>query len=178
MQFVNADLEDTAAIFDLYDKAVEFQKTKSDKHWKGFDAAFVENEINENRLWKIVIDGSIACIFSVAYSDPLIWGEKSDEPALYIHRIVTNPIFRGRGFVKLIVEWAKEYGRKLGKRFIRMDTWADNQKLIDYYIECGFSFVGITTPAVSKELPVHYEGISLSLFEFSLENDSLKCQVD
>lgn len=174
MQFVNADLEDIEAIFDLYDKAVEFQKTKSDKHWKGFDTALVENEIREKRLWKIVTGGgSIACIFSVAYSDPLIWGEKSSEPSLYIHRIVTNPLFRGRGFVKIIFAWAKEYGRKLGKKFIRMDTWADNQKLIDYYVESGFTFLGITTPGASKELPVHYEGISLSLFEFSLDKDTL-----
>ena len=32
MQFTPGVSEDTKAIFDLYDKAVEFQKTKSDKH--------------------------------------------------------------------------------------------------------------------------------------------------
>jgi ribosomal protein S18 acetylase RimI-like enzyme len=103
----------------------------------------------------MVIDGSIACIFTVAYSDPLIWGEKKNEPALYIHRIVTNLLFRERGFVKIIFEWAKEYGRKLGKKFIRIDTWSDNQKLIDYYTECGFTFQGFTTPAISNELSIH-----------------------
>ena len=176
MQIVNANLNDAPAIFELYDKAIEFQKTKSDKYWEGFDAALVENEIRENRLWKIVIDddSDIACVFTVAYSDPQIWGAKSSEPAMYVHRIVTNPLYRGRGFVKIIVEWAKEHARYTEKKFIRMDTWGDNQKLIDYYTSCGFTFLGLTTPANTKEMPKHYyDGISLGLFELSLDNDSV-----
>lgn len=172
MQIENVDLQDIKTIFVLYDQAVEFQKTNSAQHWKGFEAALVENEISEKRLWKIIIGGDIACIFSIAYSDPLIWGDKGHDPAIYIHRIVTNPLFRGRGFVKIIVEWAKEHSKTTGKKFIRMDTWADNQKLIDYYSECGFKCLGTNTPADTKALPVHYEGISLTLFEIKLDDDS------
>jgi ribosomal protein S18 acetylase RimI-like enzyme len=172
MQIVNADLEDIETIFDLYDRAIEFQKTKFDKHWLGFDVALVEREIRENRLWKIIENERIACIFSITFSDPLLWGEKEDNAAIYIHRIVTNPEFRGRGFVRIITNWAKDYARSIGKKFIRMDTWGDNRKLIDYYKDCGFDFLGLTTPAKTENLPKHYEGISLSLFEINLDKDS------
>jgi GNAT superfamily N-acetyltransferase len=170
MQITKCAPEDFSAIFDLYDKAVEFQKTKSQKHWQKFDESLIEKEIRENRLWKILEGEEIACIFTIAHSDPLIWGEKSDEPALYIHRIVTNPLFRGRGYVKTIIEWAKEYGLRLGKKFIRIDTWGDNQKLNNYYLGCGFTFVGTVTPQETDKLPKHYKGISLSLFEISIES--------
>ena len=168
MRIENASTQDFDTIFDLYDKAIEFQKTKFDKHWLGFDAALVDREIAENRLWKIVENGATACIFSVACADPIIWGETSGESAMYIHRIVTNPGFRGRGYVKFITEWAKTHSAEKGLRFIRMDTWGDNQKLIDYYQECGFKFVGLVTPEESETLPKHYSGISLSLFEIDL----------
>lgn len=168
MHIVNCTSEDFKTVFELYDQAIEYQKTKFDKYWLGFDVALVNKEIEEKRLWKIVVDNQIACIFSVTYSDPLIWKEKDGESALYIHRIVTNPLFRGRGFVTIIVEWAKEFGRNNGKKFIRMDTWGDNQKLIDYYTACGFIFLGLTTPTKTKDLPKHYEGISLSLFEMTV----------
>jgi GNAT superfamily N-acetyltransferase len=169
MQIVNSTPEDIKTIFELYDKAMEYQKLVFHKHWQPFDPLLIQQEIGENRLWKIMVDGSVACIFSIAYSDPLIWGQRDSEPALYIHRIVTNPLFRGQGYVRIIVEWAKEYGQRIGKKYLRMDTWGDNQKLIDYYIDCGFVFVEIITPTNTALLPKHYDGINLSLFEIALE---------
>lgn len=171
MEFLNSNLEDFDEIFRLYDLAIDFQKTKFDKTWLPFDKKLIEREIAENRHWKIIIDGEIACIFSIAFSDPLIWKEKNDAPAIYIHRIVTNPDFRGNKFVPKIVDWARVYTKLIGKQFIRMDTWGDNQKLIDYYVVCGFEFLGVITPTKTAELPKHYEGITLSLFEINLEEN-------
>ena len=171
MQINNAISQDIETIFKLYDQAIEFQKIVFDKHWQGFERTLIEREISENRLWKIVEADEIACIFSIAFSDSFIWSEKDDEPSLYIHRIVTNPLFRGRGYLKAIVEWAQHYGEELGKKFVRMDTWSDNQKLLDYYRNCGFSFLGVTTPQETSDLPKHYAGISLSLFEIKLSGN-------
>lgn len=169
MEFVTAEPADVKRIFDLYDKAIEFQKQVFDKHWLGFDGELVNREIAEGRLWKILEDDDIACIYSVAYEDPIIWGPISGDRAMYIHRIVTNPNFRGRGYVKAITEWAKEHAREHGLGFVRMDTWGDNLKLKDYYEDCGFKFVGLMSPEESETLPKHYSGISLSLFEIDLE---------
>lgn len=171
MQTSTAGLGDVQRIFELYDEAIEFQKTVFDKHWLGFDRLLVDREIVEGRLWKIAEDGEIACVYSIAYADPIIWGPTSDKNAMYIHRIVTNRQFSGRGYVKVITEWAKDHARQNGLRFVRMDTWGDNQKLIDYYRDCGFKFVGLVSPEPSESLPKHYAGISLSLFEIDLKED-------
>jgi RimJ/RimL family protein N-acetyltransferase len=171
MKFLNSTIEDFDEILRLYDLAIEFQKTVFDKTWLPFDRKMLETEITEKRHWKILLDDQIACIFSIAFSDPLIWKEKNDAPAIYIHRIVTNPDFRGHKFVPKIVDWAHEYTRSIGKKYIRMDTWGDNQKLIDYYINCGFEFLGVVTPTRTAELPKHYEGITLSLFEINIEKN-------
>ena len=171
MEFVPAVTSDSDTVFNLYDKAIEFQRTVFDKTWLGFDRLAVSAEIAEGRLWKIVEDGRVACIFSVAYEDPIIWGERSHESAMYIHRIVTSPEFRGRGYVRSITTWAVKHALERGLRFVRMDTWGDNQKLIDYYRDCGFRFLGLTTPAESPTMPPHYHGIDLSLFEIDLNDD-------
>ena len=169
MRITECAAEDINTIFDLYDKASEFQKTKSEKFWQKFDESLIKTEIRENRLWKILEEDEIACIFSIAHSDPLIWGEKAGERSLYIHRIVTNPLFRGLGYVKKIIEWAQEFSRKFGKKFIRIDTWSDNQKLIDYYQNCGFNFIRTVTPQNTDKLPKHYAGINLSLLEIEVQ---------
>lgn len=170
MLITNSTPEDIGSIFHLYDQAVKFQKTVFDKHWQGFERDLIEQEIAESRQWKIVIDGQVACIFAITFNDPLIWKERDQDPSIYIHRIVTNPDFRGGAFVKKIVEWAKGYAKSIDKKYIRMDTWGDNEKLREYYVSCGFDYLGITVMKNTQGLPQHYEGISLSLFQIEVDN--------
>src|SRR5262245_19937057 len=169
MLIINSALEDIDTIFTLYDEAIKYQQKVFGRHWLGFERSRIEAEILEHRHWKIMVDGQIACIFSVTFSDPLIWKEKDNDSSIYIHRIVTNPSFRGNAYVREIVAWARRYVKEIRKRFIRMDTWGDNQKLIDYYLSCGFEYLGDTTPEKTDKLPKHYEGISLSLFEMRVD---------
>ena len=168
MRFETATASDFDTIFKLYDQAIEFQKTVFDKQWLGFDADLVNREIAEGRLRKIVEDGVVACIYSLAYEDPIIWGTESSLAAMYIHRIVTNPDFRGRGYVRAIVDWSREHAAENDLRYIRMDTWADNLKLKEYYVGCGFEWKGTVSPEDSPTMPAHYRGIQLGLFEMDL----------
>lgn len=165
MEIINSTISDVETIFKFYDEAIAYQKTKFNKYWQGFDVPVIQQEINENRQFKIIVADKIVCIFAVTFNDPAIWGEKDKDPAVYIHRIVTHPAFHGNNYVKNIVDWAVDYGSKNEKQFVRMDTWGDNQKLIDHYTGCGFTFLGITDRMNDKNLPKHYDCISLSLFE-------------
>ena len=173
MQIINSVKDDIETIVDFYDAAIAYQKTKFDKHWMGFDLGLIEKEVHENRQYKIVVDDIIVCIFAVTYSDAFIWGKLDKAPSVYIHRIVTNPASRGNNHVKNIIEWAVKFGGQNGKQFVRMDTWGDNQKLIDYYTHCGFTFLGLTDIISNEALPKHYQGIRLSLFEIAIKEYEL-----
>jgi len=170
MQIVNSTKDDIGTIFNFYDAAIAFQKTKFNRHWQGFDPQLIEKEINENRQFKIVVDDIIVCIFAITFNDAIIWGDLDKAPSVYIHRIVTHPSFHGKHYVKNIVDWAIGYGHKNGKEFVRMDTWGDNQKLIDYYTNCGFTFKGLTGILSGENMPKHYYGIQLSLFEMAIKD--------
>lgn len=165
---------DIETIFELYDAAIAHQKAVSHLHWLPFERSLIEAEIAEGRQWKILVEGQIACIFVTAYSDPDIWEEKDLDPSVYLHRIVTNPRFRGRNFVAEIVQWAKKHGKMLGKNFVRLDTWSENLRLKEHYLHCGFQFLGVTTPTTFVTLPSHYAGISLGLFEIPIEGNQEK----
>lgn len=168
-QILSSTPEDIEAIFELYDAAIAYQKTVFEKQWQGFERTLVEREIKEQRQWKIIIDGEVACIFAIDFNDPLIWKEKDLDPSIYIHRIVTNPKFRGQKFVEQIIAWSHEFAGKLGKKYIRLDTWGDNPRLISYYERCGFTYLGNIVPEPSNTLPKHYENIVLALFEIPIQ---------
>lgn len=170
MTFKASTINDIDVIFQFYDSAVAYQKTKFDKHWQGFETELIKKEIAENRQWKIIIDNKIACVFAITFEDKSIWKEKNDDKAVYFHRIVTHPEFKGQNFVKKIIAWGKQFANEKKLEYLRLDTWGDNIELIEYYQKCGFEFLGIITPDYNG-LPKHYDGIMLSLFEIKLNTD-------
>ncbi|SEW24455.1 GNAT family N-acetyltransferase [Chitinophaga arvensicola] len=165
---IHSNPEDIDVIFSLYDAGTELQKIVAKKHWQGFDRELIATDIREKRCWKIMEDDQMACVFSITFQDPFIWKEKDNDPAIYIHRISTHPNFRGKGYVNDIVRWAKEYAAANGKAYIRMDTGSGNDKLNNYYISCGFNYLGVVATVDSEDLPAHYKGGTSSLFEIQL----------
>ncbi len=168
MTIINSTPEDLPAIFDLYDKAIAYQKKVGSRHWLGFEKKLIETEIAEKRQWKLIIEGKIACIFVITWNDAMIWGEKDEQPSVYLHRIVTNPEFRGHSCVKEIVSWAKTFCKQHNRKFIRLDTFGDNGPLIEYYKKCGFTYLGLTQMGKRPDLPKHYEGTSLALLQIEI----------
>ena len=141
MKITTSTLNDIPEIFRLYKLATDFQKVKfSDNQWPEFDKEFITTEVLENRQFKLLIDDKIACVWAITYSDPQIWEEKDNDSSIYIHRIATNPEFRGKNFVQAIVAWSKDIAAKENKQYVRMDTCGKNDKLINHYKSCGFDF--------------------------------------
>jgi ribosomal protein S18 acetylase RimI-like enzyme len=169
MVITNSNLNDISEIFRLYDLATNFQKIKFPKNqWPLFNQNNIAIEIIQNRQFKLIIDGKIACIWGITYSDPQIWEEKENALSIYIHRIATNPEYRGNNFVKTIVNWAKDHALQHHKQFIRMDTCGRNERLISYYKGCGFNFLGINKLQNTTQLPSHYHNADVCFFEIRL----------
>jgi hypothetical protein len=55
----------------LYAIASAYKK-KNVVVWPDFDRKLVETELVENRQWKLLIDGQIACVWAVTFNDQ-IW---------------------------------------------------------------------------------------------------------
>lgn len=169
MKIENSIATDIDEIFRLYAIASAYQKTKNVVVWPDFDRQLVETELVENRQWKLLIHGQIACVWAITFNDPEIWEERDQDAAIYIHRIATNPDFRGHNFVGILVEWAKEYAQSIEKGFVRLDTLGNNIKLIEHYTNAGFDFLGIFDLQSTAGLPAHYQTTKgCCLFEIKL----------
>lgn len=169
MKIQNSSIGDINTIFELYRLATNYQKWVFPKvSWPVFERSLVEQEIEEHRQWKLLVDDAIGCVWATTFTDPQIWEEKNSDPAVYIHRIATNPDLRGQNFVSKIVEWAMAYAKLHDKKYIRMDTCGNNLKLIDYYQKCGFDFLGIHKLKNSDGLPAHYIDADVCFFEMVL----------
>ncbi|AKM78780.1 TPA: hypothetical protein DEQ95_04785 [Candidatus Beckwithbacteria bacterium] len=86
-------------------------------------ASMVLQETERNQSWKSV-DG--------------------DKPkrALYLHWLCVQRDFAGKGFPKVMVEFAKGEAKKRGFSLLRLDTNANEEKLCSLYEGLGFRLMG------------------------------------
>jgi ribosomal protein S18 acetylase RimI-like enzyme len=172
MVIKNVTITDIGEVFKFYKIASEYQTAKKKVVvWPDFERAMVETEIAENRQFKLLINNEIACIWAITFSDKQIWEERNKDTAVYIHRIATDPKFRGNNFVADIVTWAKEYVKQKNIQFIRLDTLGNNIKLIAHYKNAGFDFLGLFNLKNTDRLPDHYQLAPVCLFEIDLFKD-------
>ncbi len=165
MEIINSTVNDIATTFQLFDHAIAYQKRKGYQQWPKFSRELIETEIKEKRHWKIIDDDKIACVFSVMYNDPVIWGEMDKDPSVYLHRIAVNPEFKGKKIMTVIKQWALDHAKANRKKYLRMDTWGENENIRNYYINCGFNYIGQQQLYKTEGLPEHYGGNLLSLFQ-------------
>jgi len=168
-EVINTDVRDMRQIFELFDLSVQYQERKGYPIWRNYDKNTIAKDIKEKNQYKVVIGLSMVMIFSVRYSDKIIWRELDRGNSIYLHRIVVNPAFKGQRLFGAILDWAIEHSKQNRLETVRMDTWAENMTIINYYKSFGFTFVENYTTPDDEELPIHNRNLALTLLEYRIQ---------
>lgn len=169
MEIVKTSPGDLDIMRYMWDEALNFQKETGNPVWPEFPEELIAKEIESGLNYKLTSGDKILCYFSVAFSDPVIWGEMERGDALYLHRGVTNPAFRGLGLTRFIFEWARVMAKLIDRKYIRIDTWGSNTSLINYYTRSGFKHIGYKNMGEAPGLPAHYKNLRLAIFETAVD---------
>lgn len=168
---INTDLHDLTTIEWLFKQAIAYQTQKGTPGWGKIDMDYICTEIAKKLQYKIVNkDGMTLCIFSVCYNDSAIWREKETGSSIYLHRITVNPKFKGQKQFAKVLAWAINHAIENNLESIRIDTWAHNHEIIQYYQQFGFEFVEHYTTTNSNDLPAQHRNVDLSLFEYKISS--------
>ncbi len=165
---LNTSTEDLDFIYALFDEAILYIKKNNYVGWITYDKDFIQKDIENNLQFKVVRDDDILCVFSICFTDRLIWRKKEKGDAIYLHRIVVNPIFKGQKQFEKILGWVREFAAKIGLRYIRMDTWAENPNIIGYYKSFGFTHIEDYTTPNTKRLPQQHRNLKVALLELAV----------
>jgi hypothetical protein len=164
----NTSTEDLNFIYGLFEEAINYIKKNNYVGWTTYDKNFIKQDINKKLQFKITNGNDILCLFSICFSDVLIWREMENGDAIYLHRIVVNPAFKGQKQLKKILNWIIEFANEKGLKYIRMDTWADNTNIIEYYKSYGFQFLENYKTPNTLELPDQHRNLKVALLEMKL----------
>ncbi|HSQ43782.1 MAG TPA: GNAT family N-acetyltransferase [Ginsengibacter sp.] len=170
-KIVNTTRNDLNTILWLFKQAMKLQGRNGYKVWEAIDQTGLERDIDKGLQYKIVQDNNITCVFSIQFNDPFIWGEKDRDHAIYLHRIVVNPNFKGLKQFQKVLDWACNFALQHHLQFVRMDTWADNSKIIEYYKSFGFEFIENYQTTNEMELPIQNRNLNVALLQLKLDNN-------
>lgn len=165
---LNTNKSDLPFIYHLFDEAMVYQEKNNYPVWNGYDKAVLVNDIDHQLQYKLLKAEEIAYVFSICYTDKIIWRERDIGDSIYLHRMVVNRKFKGQKIFLKVLNWMKEYCKDKDLRFLRMDTWADNPKIIDYSLSCGFYTVGYFKTPDTEELPVQQRNNNIVLLEMEI----------
>ena len=146
--------------------ALAYQKSVQLPLWPPYPKERIKDEIRSGLHFSVFLsDDVLVGYFSLVLADAVIWVEREQGDAVYIHRMCVNPARKGNNIAGAVLTWAQGYAAGSGRKYIRMDTWGDNPKLIRHYAACGFQHIGNRQLGLAPELPPHYNNANLALFE-------------
>lgn len=168
IKIVNTTRDDWNHVVKLFQKAMSLQGKKGYKVWEEIEEKGLQRDLENKLQYKLVRDKEILGVFSVQFSDPLIWRERDNDDAIYLHRIVVSPNHKGQRLFATVLDWAKRCALEKNLKYIRMDTWADNEKIIRYYQSFGFVFKGYYQTGNEPGLPLQNRNLEVALLEVRL----------
>lgn len=86
-------------------------------------------------------NGPVVAAMRLMWSDPAIWRHE-DAFAGYVHGLVIDRDYAGRGLGRDLLEWAAQETTMAGANRLRLDCAETNLALRHYYRLCGFREVG------------------------------------
>ncbi len=88
--------------------------------------------------------------------DDLYWSDAADKNALYVHRLAVLRAEAGKGWSRLLLDWAaSEVGRR-GGNFVRLDSEL-RPRLLRLYEDCGYVRIDREPIRVGPHLVVRFE---------------------
>jgi ribosomal protein S18 acetylase RimI-like enzyme len=169
----NTTAEDLPRVMDLFGQAMTARKNEAYKVWREIDPAGILGDIKQGLQYKITMGQHTIGVFSVQHSDPLIWRHHEAGNAIYLHRIVIDRAYGGQRLLGRVIDWALVHCLKNSLNYVRMDTWADNAKLIGYYRSFGFEFVENYRTPDTASLPIQNRDLEVALLQLSV-NGSIR----
>ena len=145
--FRGAAEEDVPGIFALYEKRIAWMEAKGLHQWNATDyltvypQSYFQAQAAEGRLYGAEDRETGAILGAVVLlSQDDRWADRAEEPAYYVHNLVTDAAAPGVG--GWMLDEIETLARRDGKTALRLDCAVDNAALNDYYASHGYREAG------------------------------------
>ena len=152
MTIRKTDSSDIVALCKIFDEARKTIAALGIDQWQnGYPSReVIEGDISKEQSFCVADEGGIIATFALIYDgeptyDKIYEGEWLDADAEYVamHRVAISVACRGRGVSTKIVGFAENEVKKLGRKYLRIDTHRGNVVMRRMLEKHGFIYRGI-----------------------------------
>lgn len=83
------------------------------------------------------------------------WSTSEDDRNLVVHRLAVSPEHQGKGIARKLMDFAEDYARDQGFDAIRLDTFSQNPRNQRFYVNRGYTELGLVYLKYKKDYPYH-----------------------
>jgi ribosomal protein S18 acetylase RimI-like enzyme len=100
----------------------------------------VEGLIEKQEMYVACDGATVAGCFRLKQEPDATWPD--EVPAAYLYSLAVKRNYAAQGVAQCMLDWATEHISMMGLSELRLDCWAGNQRLRDYYAAAGFEWRG------------------------------------
>jgi GNAT superfamily N-acetyltransferase len=133
---------DAAIVQEMLEEAAHWVDALGVVMWEEGELApgRVDEEIARGQFFLAEVSGDPAGAVKFQLEDRLFWPDRSENDSAFIHRLVVRRRYKGFGVSSVLMGWAADRARTIGKQWLRLDCDASRPKLRQLYEEFGFQF--------------------------------------
>ncbi|MEN0051486.1 MAG: GNAT family N-acetyltransferase, partial [Bacteroidota bacterium] len=159
-------LKELAAIFQIYQNARQDLKRKKVYQWIDDypNIRTIERDLQRGTLYVLKNANDIVGAISINEDQPLAYQlinwQFDASKVLVIHRLAVEPKYQGKGYAQALMDFAENFSLKNDYTSIRLDTYSQNDRAIQFYEKRGYltrgnvNFSGRTAPFYCMEKDV------------------------
>ena len=141
MHIEQARPEEAAVVAAVLNEAAQWIAAEGRALWSAADVALerIQRDTDAGGYFIARQGGEAAGVVRLDLEDPYFWPEIASGSSLYVHKLAVRRASAGQGVPLLLLDFARERARSLGRPFLRLDCVADRAPLRALYEGFGFS---------------------------------------
>jgi GNAT superfamily N-acetyltransferase len=135
-----ATLEDLSTVSEILSEAAGWLEQQNMGLWQPehISSSVVRQDIELGLFYIAVCEGVAAGVVIFQTEDSIFWPDIPQTDSAFLHRLAVRRRFAGGSVSTMLLQWAVEWSRELGKHFLRLDCVADRPRLRSIYEKFGF----------------------------------------
>ena len=144
LRVVPAALEDIDTVLGILDESASWIiEQRLPSVWKPgeFSRETFLEQISRGEVHIGLVDEQPAGTITLQWADRVFWGEQLPNSG-YVHKLAVRRAYAGQKVGLDMLRWAEAESRTAGKRFLRLNCLAGDEKIREYYERAGFLYKG------------------------------------